>query len=71
MHQESGADKDRARPDGITPLFIAAQKGFIEVARLLLEAGADKEKTRDDGVTPLCIAASSGHLQLARLFLQY
>ena len=31
------------RVDGLTPLFVAAEKGFTAVAGLLLEAGADKE----------------------------
>ena len=30
-----------APQDGETPLYIAAEKGHLEVARVLLEAGAD------------------------------
>ena len=30
---ESKADKDKAKNDGATPLFIAAQEGQLEVAQ--------------------------------------
>ena len=30
---EAGADIDKARDDGCTPLYIASQKGHVEVAR--------------------------------------
>ena len=53
-----------ARTDSVaTPLFIAAQEGHVDVARLLLEAGVDYEKARTDtGTTPLFMAAQKGHL---------
>ncbi|CAE7946862.1 unnamed protein product [Symbiodinium sp. KB8] len=38
------ADKDKAKQDGATLLFIAAHEGQLEVAHLLLEANADKDK---------------------------
>ena len=34
------------RKDGACPLFIAAQSGYAECARLLLEAGAEVDQTR-------------------------
>jgi len=39
---------------------MAAQKGQLEVARLLMEAAADTDKAKDDGATPLFIAAQEG-----------
>ena len=34
------------RRDGACPLFIAAQSGYAECARLLLEAGAEVDQAR-------------------------
>ena len=52
---------------GATPLFIAAEKGQLQVARLLPEANADKDQANENGTTPLFIAAQQGHLEVARL----
>ena len=30
----AGADKDKAGPDGATPLVIAAQEGHIDIVRI-------------------------------------
>ena len=54
---------------GATPLYIAAQNGHLEVARLLLDATADKDKAMNMGATPLFVAAQNGHLEVARLLL--
>ena len=53
-----------------TPLFVAAERGHLQVIRLLLEANADKDKTFQDGATPLFIAAQNGHLEVVRLLLE-
>jgi len=34
--------RERLPQDGRTPLYIAAERGRLEVLKLLLEAGADK-----------------------------
>ena len=44
---EAGADVNKARDNGVTPLFIAAHKGHEAVVRALIEAGADVNKATD------------------------
>ena len=39
---DRGADTDKARGDGATPLIIACQKGHLEVVKILVDSGADK-----------------------------
>jgi ankyrin repeat protein len=55
-----------------TPLHFAADRGFVEIALLLLEAGADiNARERASGTTPLHWAAVSGHLDMVRLLTGY
>ena len=59
------------KSDGVTALFQAATKGFVEVVRFLVEEGkADVDKARTDvGATPLFIAAQQGHTEVVKLLL--
>ena len=41
---DQGADVIKAMDDGVTPLFMAAQEGLLEVVSLLLDKGADINK---------------------------
>jgi ankyrin repeat protein len=50
---------------GATPLFIAAQKGHLDVVRCLAnDFGADVNQALQDGAMPLWIAVQSGHLDV-------
>ena len=42
--------------EGMTPLHLAAEKGYPEIVRLLISYGADYRKKNDAGVTALEIA---------------
>ena len=39
-----GAAKDRANGDWMSPLWIAAARGFLDTVRVLVEAGANKNQ---------------------------
>jgi ankyrin repeat protein len=67
---EAGADKEKERPGGYTPLFVACKNGHIEVVRLLVEAGADKEKSLTNGYTSLFVACKNGHIEVVRLLVE-
>ena len=69
---ESGADVNKARNNGVTPLFMAAEKGHGAILRVLIEADADviKGKTMYDGATPLCIGAQKGHEAVVRALIE-
>ena len=50
-----------------SPLMLASLKGYLDVAKRLIERGADVNKT---GWTPLHYAATGGHLKLMDLLLE-
>ena len=59
---KEGADVNTAQADGMTALHWAAQKGDVELAKMLLYAGANvRATTRIGGYTPLLIASRNGH----------
>lgn len=61
---------DAADPAGLTPLHWAADRGHLQVARLLLARGASVNARDTDGQTPLHYAASCGHTQVALLLVR-
>jgi ankyrin repeat protein len=62
----SMAIQDYQRPDGVTPLFMASQKGHTSVVNVLLRHGADPNLANHDGTTPLFMASQNGHTKLGR-----
>ena len=52
-----------------TPLHIAADKGYIDIVRLLLSAGSDINARDDEGETPLSKAASHGHERVVEFLI--
>ena len=57
------------RRQSVTPLFLAARSGQMEIVRALLAAGADRHKESGHGQLPLPVEAAvlEGHWQIARL----
>jgi ankyrin repeat protein len=69
---EAGADIHRTGTNGWTPLHMAAARGHVEKARLLIAAGAsvNHRKEIDASETPLIEAASQGRGGMVRLLLE-
>ena len=55
--------------NGLTPVFIAAEKGHAEVVEILVKAGANTQSPTEDGVTPLIAAVTNGHVRVVELLL--
>jgi ankyrin repeat protein len=67
---KDGADVNTAQADGMTALHWAAQKGDVELAKLLLYASANvKATTRIGGYTPLLIASRNGNAPMVEILV--
>ena len=58
--------------NGVSALYIAAQKGHLEVARALMEVGGRERAMlpNNNGVSSLFISAHEGHLDVARALME-
>lgn len=54
-----------------TVLTIAAEKGYLEVVKILFDHGADPLKPRQDGLLPAAVAEKAGHRDVAALIGKY
>lgn len=67
---DEGADVNKSGPyHGQTPLELAGEKGYVEIAKYLLDRGADVNKK--GYWSPLETAISYGQLESVRLFLRH
>jgi ankyrin repeat protein len=67
----AGEAPDNQDCEGNTALHNAVERGYAEIARLLLEHGADAQLPSCCDETPLSIAASAGHTEVVRTLLHY
>ena len=64
---QAGADVNQADKNGNTPLFISAQNGEVDIAKILLEKeGIDINKQDIKGTTALIIASQNGHNDIVK-----
>ncbi|KAK8535949.1 hypothetical protein V6N13_104560 [Hibiscus sabdariffa] len=56
--------------DGRTPLLLAATKGNIECAKMLVESGADKNAKSNDGRTALYRAVAHGNRRMVEMLIE-
>eukprot|EP01061_Rhynchopus_euleeides_P021644 TRINITY_DN35301_c0_g1_i1.p1 TRINITY_DN35301_c0_g1~~TRINITY_DN35301_c0_g1_i1.p1 ORF type:complete len:638 (+),score=271.34 TRINITY_DN35301_c0_g1_i1:40-1914(+) len=62
---------DQKKTNGSTPLFISAQQGHPDTARMLLKRGANANVKNDQDVTAFILACYTGNEELAVLLLSY
>ncbi len=63
---EAGADPNRADEHGVTPLMKAAERGQVELMRLLLDHGADPKATLPSGSSVMGLARGAAAIRLLR-----
>jgi ankyrin repeat protein len=61
---------DTMHPHHGSPLYIAAENGYLDIAHALIDADADVNKTLDGGYTPLYVAARKGYPEIVKLLLE-
>lgn len=64
-----GARVDIQNKEGLTPLAVAAQLGWLEGAELLLRAGASVDLPNNRGETPLIFAVQNRDVLMTRLLI--
>lgn len=58
------------RGTGFTPLMYAAQGGYLEIAKLLVDAGAEPSAQDEDGMRCLHFAAAAEQLDMCRYLVE-
>ena len=66
----AGAAVNQPTSNGATTLYVAAHKGHVKIARLLIDGGTAVNQARvNSGATPLYIAAEKGHAEVVRMLI--
>uniref|UniRef100_A0A183C4V1 ANK_REP_REGION domain-containing protein n=1 Tax=Globodera pallida TaxID=36090 RepID=A0A183C4V1_GLOPA len=56
--------------EGVSPLFLAASLGHLEISKVLVARGADVNQESGDDSSPWLIACEKGHLDIVELFVE-
>ena len=62
-------DIDKQLTDGNTLLIIAAEKGYPDIAKVLLDKGAEVDRRDTEDFTALYIASAYGYIDTVRVLL--
>ena len=65
---QNGADVNAVDENKQTALHIAAQKGHVDVAKVLIQSGADVNALQKDKWTALHLVARDGHDDICLLY---
>lgn len=68
---DAGMEVDLPDESGYTPLFIAAERGYLDSVAMLMSAGADHTRATKRGKTVLYAAVERGHLGVIKSILPY
>lgn len=60
---------DLCRKDGASPLYVACQRGYYNIVKLLLKQGAEINLCLKYVTTPLYAASENGHEKTVQLLL--
>ncbi|XP_013200249.2 uncharacterized protein LOC106142867 [Amyelois transitella] len=69
--EKMDADPSAKDNAGFTPLHVAAARGHVRIARLLLQYGANVSAAAQGGIRPLHEACENCHAEVIRLLLAY
>ena len=70
LRESDGAAKDWQNEEGGTALMVAAGKGLLEMASVLVKAGAALDLQKADGSSALMEAAVEGKTEVISLFVE-
>jgi ankyrin repeat protein len=68
---EKGADVNFPNPQGVTPLYAAAETGDTQLLEFLRDVGADVDCRGPENTTPLMTAAFHSHFRAMELLVEY
>jgi ankyrin repeat protein len=64
-----GAEVNARHKNGVTPCFIAAESGHLEIMQALASLGGDVNVPRNKGATPRFVATQHGHMEVVKTWL--
>src|SRR5262245_13759740 len=67
--QQRSINPNAKDPEGVSALMWCAERGFSDVAQLLIERGADVHLADGSGTTPFLLSAARGRTEMVRLLL--
>lgn len=67
--KENKSEINNKDDSGYTALSLAAELGYLQTAKVLLDHNADSSITLNNGMTPLHLASKNGHVQVVEFLI--